>query len=134
MTPKIADRALCVYTYHENDDIHEFRYLRPTREAWDDLLAMMSELVEQGKYSPMIRTVIDGTAGDVPLAYAARASKAWTEAHPKRQPSRTVMLYRESTLLRIAEAMTNAMRLANDDIRFFHVSKRDEAIAWLLAD
>lgn len=132
--PKLAVQShpLCTYTYHETD-IHEFKYLQGNRESWDALMQLYTEVIEQVERDHTMRILIDATAGEPPLAYAASATRKWLKQNPDYPPSRTVVLYIDSPLLKIAETMTSALRVKNAQTRFFHHTRRTEAIEWLLS-
>ena len=129
---QIESTPLCLYTSHDSG-IHEFKYLQPTREGWDACIALMNQVSRQTPSTGTVRFLIDAQAGSVPLSYAAHKAREWVKNNPDIPYTHTAVLYVDNLLLRVAEAMSRSLYSARTSTRFFHISKRDEALEWLLS-
>jgi hypothetical protein len=126
---KFAD--LCKYTLHENG-VHELRLLTPSRGAWDAYVQLMIEVVEESLDDLVIYTILDLTCGTIPLAHAAFTYRDFTKRYAERPPIRYAVLHGDNFLMSLADSVAKSVKSRNDEIRLFHVSKYDLAVAWLL--
>lgn len=129
---QIQSNPLCIYTYHD-PGIHEFKYLQATREGWDACIELMMQLSQQAAPTDTLRILINAEAGSVPLSYASRKARDWVKNNPDMPYTHTAILYMDSLLLRVAEAMSRSLYSAKTSTRFFHMSRRDDAVEWLLS-
>ena len=118
------------------DGIHEFTFREGSRRSVDIWLDKTEEIFPTLIGREWARFLIDGSNIDsIPMAYAYPRLKALTKNYPNRPPTRGVILYRHGVLIPLIEAFAKlAGRGTEDDVRFIHVSKREEAIQWLLEE
>ncbi len=129
---QIESTSLCSYIQHDSG-IHEFKYLEATRESWDACMKLLYKLLQQTPKNDMLLIIINAEMGSISLNYAFHKVREWIKITPNPPLTRTVILYKENRMLRIAEAMTRSLYSSKSVTRFFHVTKRQEAVDWLLA-
>jgi hypothetical protein len=127
--------VFCSHTPLKNG-IHEIKVLQPTRAAVNQFAEIMSGLYEgkQPTDKPM-RFLMDITDGrGLPINYMVDRSREVLMRYPKRPPTRTAIMMRQSFSIRLVDTFIQVMHLKHDVVRFFTDRQREEALAWLMRD
>jgi hypothetical protein len=124
---------LCEYIVHPNG-IHEFIFHEESRRALDVWLEHTEHIYQTAPPDKRVLFILDGSACEnLPLSYSFPRIKALNARYPNKPPSRGVLIYSSGIMNSIIGAFTRlSSRGAKDESRFYHKSKRDEAIKWLL--
>jgi hypothetical protein len=125
-----------VVTYSKlQNGIHEFVFHESSRRALDQWIAKLEEIYRATPEGEIIRSIYDQVeSGMQPAAYASRISNDMLKRLPHRNATRTVFLVNKSFFISIMESFVRLIERNTDKTRFIDGEKRDEAIAWLLAD
>jgi hypothetical protein len=130
---QIEKAKLCQYTVLPNG-IHEFIFREESKRAIDVWLEHAEHIYQTAPPDKRVLFILDGSdVENLPLAYSYPRIKALNEKYPNKPPSRGVLIYSSGVMNTIIAAFTKlSSRGARDESRFYHKSKRDEAIQWLL--
>lgn len=128
------DKAkLCTYTVHPNG-IHEFVFHEESKRAIDVWLEHTEQIYQSAPPDKAVLYILDGSdVENLPLSYSFPRIKALNAKYPNKPPSRGVLIYSSGIMNSIIGAFTKlSSRGARDESRFYHKSKRGEAVQWLL--
>lgn len=123
----------CSYRRLDNG-IHEFSFHRPTTKAVDEWLAQTTINLEQLKENEEYRAVIYIlTESLLPIRYFMNRIRIWQNENPHYKTGTIAVVYASGFFLGVAETLTELLvRRLNLSVRFFAMSRRDEAMDWLL--
>ena len=124
----------CTHILHENG-VHEFILANASIDSYE---AYMQELAKiyatRQPDDPPVRTLFDSSKINLPISYSMKRGKELMDRFPNVGKIRTAILTDSVVEIRIVDSFVRLLRFSNTRLRFFDVSKRDEAVAWLLQE
>jgi hypothetical protein len=127
--------GLCTCQQLDNG-IYDIVYTESSHQAAEEYLAHLDWLYD-GKtpQDPTVRVMVDVSVSEqLPLNQMLPKIREFIRNHPYRPPTRNVYLLSDNCYAHFLDTFVNMLRAPRDRVRYFNSSKRDEAIAWLLAD
>ena len=114
------------------DGVYIFRFSRPTRRAVDEWLLALDTAYRSHPVDRPLRMVIDYRLRGMPqLSYATQRARHWLYANPDAPQTHLVLLHKSDALATIIDGVVRLLRTPNLNIRFFHESREEDALAWL---
>lgn len=128
----IPSTPLITYTWLPEHEVHLMTFAESSRQAVDEWLEVMNTLYARITPNDKVRILFDmSKSGTMPLVYAISEGKRFAdklEFHPQ---SRVAMLHPSDRVRPFANVVLNALRMGHLRTRFFEISDREGAIAWL---
>lgn len=116
-----------------DNGIHLFTFKKSSRAAIDSWISMSETLIKEAPPDGVVTVLYDlSTSGMLPLSYGTQRLAALTKSYPKRARTRGAFVIPPSFLSSLITAFSRLLHLDREEMRFFPVAKRDEAVAWLL--
>lgn len=131
MEQSIAQSPYCACSRLENG-IYSFKFLANGRPTVDAFLAQVEQIYRADPDAPVVRFLIDTNGCQVSVSYFLQRSGEMRKRNPHAPDERSAVLVDDSALFAIINNMVRLLRVPITT-RQFNSSKRDEAIAWLLA-
>jgi hypothetical protein len=132
MTDAISSK--CKHTVHPNG-IHEFSIADSSTSSAE---AYMQELEKIYKLrtpdSPTLRILFDAGQGTMPISFTMQRGKDLATRYPDIGKIRIASLTDKFVEIRIVDSFLRMVRFSNTSFRFFELSRRDDALNWLLKD
>jgi hypothetical protein len=125
----------CTYTRLETG-VHEFIFRDSSKEALDEFFHQLEQIFAATAGAALNRYIVDITGGDREVSIVSMTTRfRRLETHfPNRPPGRTALLLKGGPMLTVIDGIIRALAPRRDETRFFAADKRDEALAWLLAE
>ena len=132
-TAPAAVTKACDYERLENG-IHYFRFNKASKEALDQQVEKLGEILASTSTSATVRVLLDfRPAGFPPITYAFQKVRAMNMSIPQRPPQRLAFLHHPNVLTQVVQSFIQLQRM-KDPIHFFPAEQYDAAIGWLLDD
>ncbi len=123
------------HVLHENG-IHEFTFLKPSRQAIDDLYGIMNDLMENAPRPEIVLLLVDVTNGIYPpLRHLFKATQEFNSTHVDAPPGFTAVIAAPNAMVTLAATFMNTLNkfiMGYNRLRFFKTDDRERAIQWLL--
>jgi hypothetical protein len=125
----------CIYTQLDNG-IHDFIFIRATRQAHDEWFAQTARIFEQAEPNKTLLFMIDlRDSGLPPLGYVVNNVRQIQAKYPQHPPTRSAFLYSPTALRPLVRLFITWLTTpGKDKVRFFAASEFEKATAWLLAN
>ncbi|MBI1256875.1 MAG: hypothetical protein GC204_05350 [Chloroflexi bacterium] len=124
----------CTHTVLEND-IHEFALADSSIASYEAYMQILEKIYElRTADSPTMRTLFDSGKTNLPISYSMKRGKELMDKFPHVGKIRTAILTDSLFETHLVDSFMRLLRFPNTHVRFFAVSRRDEAIEWLLQD
>ena len=129
---------VCSFYEHENQ-IHEVVFHVATPQAVDQWFEYVEQTNKSYQAPDVVFYIMDTSrSGDLPVRYTRERAERYEKENPNRPFARMVGLHNDATsglMLNVLNLFVRWLqRNPKAKIRFFPVSKRDEAIQWLLSN
>ena len=131
MTASITPTCF-TYTHHENG-IHEFEFTESSRKALDEWYAYIEDFYQGKTEEKTVRVLVVQRSGQQPLSYAYKRAMELNRRYPDRPQLRYAFLNDSSGIMQLLSVFISMLR-SRDPARYYSISRRDEAIAWLLSE
>jgi hypothetical protein len=118
------------YRHLVADDVYEITIHASSRQATDDLFTVLHEIFALRPDAPMLRILMIEVEDLLPLSYFMAKTRQFLEQHPRRPPTRTVLLYNPNKMVDFLSLMIKMLRLRDAMTAFPH-HRRTEALRWL---
>ena len=118
------------YRHLVADDVYEITIHASSRQATDDLFVVLHEIFALRPDAPLLRILMIEVEDLLPLSYFMAKTRQFLEQHPRRPPTRTVLLYNPNKMVDFLSLMIKMLRLRDVMTAFPH-HRRDEAMRWL---
>lgn len=125
----------CEYNLLETG-IHDFIFRDSSKAAIEEFFHQLEQILSRTNHSEIARYIIDITQSgeqDVSLVANVQRFRRLETLYPHRARGRTVILHRPGLKYTFIDGFIRALAPNRDITRFFEVSRRDEAIEWLLS-
>ena len=128
----VTEQEHCIYTRLENG-VHEFVMLSSKRDAIDVYMAMYEPIYRQLPADGVMYSIVDQSqSGMPPITYLTSAVKRMIDNNPPRRKTCMAIIFSNNMMVALLETVRTLLtKPGYDDVRFFHVNNRDQAIAWL---
>jgi len=124
----------CTHIVYPNG-IHEFSLADSSVASAEAYMQELEKLyVPRTPSSPTLRTVFNGGTGTLSLTFTMQRGRELITKYPNIGQIRVASLSDKLVEIRLATSFMRLIRFPNTTIRFFALSRRDEAIDWLLRD
>lgn len=124
----------CKHTIHPNG-VHEFSLTDSSIASAEAYIHELEEIyLTRTPSSPTLRCLFDGGTGTLPISFTMQRGKELITKFPNIGLIRTASLTDKMVEIRLATSFMRLIRFPNTSVRFFELSRRDDAIAWLLQD
>jgi len=129
-----SDQPKCIHTLHENG-IHEFSLADSSMASAEAYMQELEKIyLTRTPDSPTLRCLFDGGTGTLPINFTMQRGKELASRYPNVGVIRIATLTDKLIEIRLATSFMRLIRFPNTNVRFFELSRRDEAIDWLLQD
>ncbi|MCC7208210.1 MAG: STAS/SEC14 domain-containing protein [Anaerolineae bacterium] len=116
-----------------DNGIHLHIFKKSTRAAIDSWISMAETLINETTPNDTVCVLYDLSAsGMLPLSYGTQRLSELTKKYPKRSKTRGAFVIPPSFLSSLIVAFSRLLHLDREEMRFFPIARRDEAVAWLL--
>ena len=125
--------SLLTYTYSEQAQIHVMRFHKPTRQAYDDFLKLMTDIYEHVTLEDQVRILVDyRQSGLPPIHYLLPRSLAWVRTLKIHPEAPLAAVTRQDALSRLLRGMTAKIRFGHLSTGIFEGDKGyEQALVWL---
>jgi hypothetical protein len=118
------------YRHLVADDVYEITIHASSRQATDDLFKVQNEIFSLRPDAPLLRILMIEVEDLLPVSYFMAKTRQFLEQHPRRPPTRTVLLYNPNKTVDFLSLMIKMLRLRDSMTAFPH-HRRMEALRWL---
>lgn len=118
------------YRHLVSDDVYEITIHASSRQATDDLFDVLSEIFALRPDAPLLRILMIEVEDLLPVSYFMAKTRQFLEQHPRRPPTRTVLLYNPNKTVDLLSHMIKMLRLRDSMTAFPHHA-RMKALRWL---
>lgn len=118
------------YRHLVSDDVYEITIHTSSRQATDDLFEILHEIFALRPDAPLLRILMIEVEDSLPVSYFMAKTRQFLEQHPRRPPTRTVLLYNPNKTVDFLSLMIKMLRLRDAMTAFPH-HRRPEALRWL---
>lgn len=124
---------LLSHRYEEVSRIHIMTFHKATRDAYDDFLALMTDIYQHVTPHDQVRLLIDyRQSGIPPIHYLLPRSLAWARSLKIHPEARLAAVTRQDALSRLLRGMTSTIRFGHLSTGIFEgEAGYDEALQWL---
>jgi hypothetical protein len=119
-----------------DDNIHEFTWTSPSREAVDVWLEYNESLYTVTNPDDTLRFMhIVQTMNFPPLSYVVRKARELQMKFPEQPYTRSAIMFQSRFFGGFVNTLASLLnRKGRDQTRFFGMDERDSAVEWLLSD
>lgn len=125
--------AYCVYQYYMNNRIHRLTLRDDSRQAVDEAIQHMNNILDKHPFDRKLRLIIDARNGVPPLQHFFTQLRRMYAKRQNLPEIRAIYLYKGNVLLSILELFFNRLGVSGNR-RFVHEGTELEAQEWLLSD
>lgn len=118
------------YRHLVADDVYEITIHASSRQATDDLFTVLHEIFALRPDAPLLRILMIEVEDLLPVSYFMAKTRQFLERHPRRPPTRTVLLYNPNKMVDFLSLMIKMLRLRDAMTALPH-HRRNEALRWL---
>jgi hypothetical protein len=118
------------YRHLVTDDVYEITIHTSSRQATDDLFKVLSEIFVLRPDAPLLRILMIEVEDLLPVSYFMAKTRQFLEQHPRRPPTRAVLLYNPNKTVDFLSLMIKMLRLRDAMTAYPH-HRRTEALRWL---
>jgi hypothetical protein len=118
------------YRHLVADDVYEITIHASSRQATDDLFTVLHEIFALRPDAPLLRILMIEVEDMLPLSYFMAKTRQFLEQHPRRPPTRTVLLYNPNKTVDFLSLMIKMLRLRDAMTALPH-HRRADALRWL---
>lgn len=135
MSSELSQKPRCEYTRLENG-IHQFVFYESSKQAIDDFFRDLEHILVTTPHTETARYLIDITQGSREISLVALVQRfRRLETHiPHRARGRSAILHKPGLVISAIDSFIRTLAPSRDVTRFFPVERRDDALAWLLAE
>jgi len=124
----------CHHTLHPNG-IHEFSIVDSSMASAEAYMQELEKIYRlRTPDSPPLHILFDAGVGTLPISFTMQRGKALAAKYPNVGMILIATLTDRMVEIRIVDSFMRVIRLPNTRLRFFGLSRRDDAINWLLQD
>ena len=125
--------SLLDYTYSTQANSHIFTFYKPTRQAYDDFLKLMTEIYQHVTLEDQVRVLVDyRQSGIPPIHYLIPKSLAWARTLAIHPEARLAVITRQDNLSRLLRGMTSTVRFGHLSTGIFEGDAGyEKALVWL---
>ena len=124
----------CKHIVHPNG-VHEFSLADSSMASAEAYMQELEKIyVTRTPASPTLRCLFDCGSGTLPISFSMQRGKELIVKFPNIGHIRQASLTNRMVEVRLATSFMRLIRFPNTTIRFFELSRRDEALDWLLRD
>ncbi|MEO8393821.1 MAG: STAS/SEC14 domain-containing protein [Chloroflexota bacterium] len=124
----------CTHIEHENG-VHEFKLADSSIASYEAYLQILEPIYAQRTPDdPPLRSLFDGGKTNLPINYSMRRAKDLSDRYPNVGRIRMAILSDSMVEIRLVDSFMRLFRFPKTQLRFFAVSRRDDALAWLVKD
>ncbi|MEO8393822.1 MAG: STAS/SEC14 domain-containing protein [Chloroflexota bacterium] len=122
------------HTLLENG-VHEFSLADSSMSSATAYMAELEKLYQtRSATSPTLRILFNGGTGTLPINYTMQRGKELSAKYPNVGLLRIAILTDKMIEIRLVDSFMRLIRFANTRTRFFELSRREDALNWLLQD
>jgi hypothetical protein len=132
---EVSGSAGCEYNLLDNG-IHQFIFRDSSKTAIDEFFHQLEHILSRTHHADIARYIIDITQSgeqDVSLVTNVQRFRRLETLYPHRARGRTVILHRPGLKYSFIDGFIRALAPNRDITRFFEVSKRQDAVEWLMS-
>lgn len=124
----------CVYRFLEDTGVHEFVFLKPSALAVHQWAVVWGEVLASSDPAETVYALIDTSpSGMPPMQPMIQRSRQIIARLPARPQTRTSILATFHIFLTIAQELSKPLlRNQTDQVKYFALERREEALDWLL--
>ncbi len=124
----------CQHTLLENG-VHEFSLADSSMSSAEAYIAELEKLYQtRSATSPTLHVLFNGGTGTLPINYTMQRGKELAAKYPDIGQLRIAVLTDKMIEVRLVDSFMRLIRFANTRMRFFELSRRENALNWLLQD
>ena len=124
----------CTHIIHANG-IHEFSLIDSSIDSVEAYFQELGKIYQlRTPDDPPLRTLFDSEKTNLPISYSMKRGKELLDRFPNVGRVRVATLTDRVVEIRIVDSFVRLLRFPNIRLRFFALSRRDDAIDWLLQD
>jgi hypothetical protein len=125
--------SLMSYTYSEQANTHIMTFHKPTRQAYDEFLNIMTEIYKHVTAEDQIKVLVDyRQSGIPPIHYLIPKSLAWVRTLRIHPEARLAVVTRQDALSRILRSMSSTVRFGHLSTAIFEGDTGyNQALVWL---
>jgi hypothetical protein len=114
-------------------DIHEFSLADSSMSSAEAYMGELEKLYQtRTATSPTLRILFNGGTGTLPINYTMQRGKELAAKYPNIGLLRIAILTDKMIEIRLVDSFMRLIRFANTRTRFFELSRREDALNWLL--
>lgn len=130
-----VNKPRCEYIHLENG-VHQFVFYESSKQAIDDFFRDLEHILVSTPHTETARYLIDITQGsrEISLTTLVQRFRRLETHFPHRARGRSAILHKPGLMLSVIDSFIRTLAPSRDMTRFFPVERRDDALAWLLAE